>query len=263
MITTTENQISDSLVEKVKGLLRLANSDNQHEAELAMQRAKSLCVKYDLDLAELQTNAFDKKANEEPITQNPNFELGKRMPISQTLVTRILENFFNVEILYGGRRSYGRHLVIIGRKKDIEVAEYLNNYLNEEFLRLWRKFYSENEAAGVTLNDRMGFLHGLAAGLTDKLQESQKETENKYFEEKSIVNGPQKVEEIRQCYALTIKNLKERVKEKMHEFYPKLGTAYTRRGPRNYNAFGSGRQIGRSISLARPLGYSGGNKSLT
>ena len=255
MITTQENQISDSLIEKIKGLLRLATSGNEHEANLAMQRARSLCIKHEIEMASLDAFSDGKPKANEPIVQD-SVGLGKRMAISQHLVSRLLGKYFNVRVLYGGSRYGGRKLLLIGRKSDIELGHYLNNHLNNEFLRLWRKYYSENESRGVTLKDRPGFLIGLSQGLSEKLDESQKVTEQESFASLPV----EQTEQVKQNYALAVINLKKNIDDKVKEFYPNLGKSYNHTQVHNHNSIGAGRVMGKSISLNRPLGYSSSNK---
>jgi hypothetical protein len=267
MIETQNNTVSENLLNKIKGLLRLATSSNQHEAELAMQRAKSLCIKNEIEMATLDAFSDGKPKANEPIVQD-HIDLGNRMPISQRLVSRILSSYFNVKVLYSGGRNWGRSVVLIGRKMDIELATYLNSHLNNEFLRLWRKFYSDNKNSGVTLRDRPGFMVGLSQGLSRKLDEAQKQTENESFaamhteyKGESVLTNDANIEKIKNCYALAVVNLKKTIDEKTKEFYPNLGKNYTRQAIHNYNSIDAGRAMGRTISTNRPLSY-GGQKSI-
>lgn len=248
MITNT---VSEDLVNKIKGLLRLATSSNQHEANLAMQRAKALAVKHEIEIATLDAFSDGKPKNSEPITKD-SLNLGKRMSISQHLVSRILQDYFNIRVIYSGGRWSGRSITFVGRKSDIELAQFLNEHLNNEFLRLWRKYYSENENRGVTLRDRPGFLVGLSQGLSQKLDESQKNTEQESFTACPL----DKVEKIKQSYAVAIVNHKQNLQDKVKEFYPHLSKATNTQRVHNYNSIGAGRVMGKSISVNRPLGYS-------
>ncbi|MDO8611111.1 MAG: DUF2786 domain-containing protein [bacterium] len=249
MITNQNNNISDDLVHKIKALLRLATSSNEHEANLAMSRAKSLCVKYEIEMCSLDAYSDGKPKANEPIIQD-NVKMGNRFPISQNLVSNILNKFFNVRVLYGGGRSWGRHITLIGRKLDIELATYINQHLNNEFLRLWRNFYTKNESNGVTLKDRSGFMIGLSQGLSEKLAESQKNAEQESFTTTVPID---RVEQVKQTYALAIINLRKNIDEKTAEFYPHLRKNYSRTTVHNYNSLGAGRVMGKTISVNRPL----------
>lgn len=254
MIETQQQNISDSLVNRIKGLLRLATSNNQHEAELAMARAKQLCVKYELDIASIQ--AFDEKPVNEPIVKGESVNLGRRMSICQHYISNILQDYFNVRVIYFGGRHGGKRIVFVGRQRDIDLATYLNNYLNQEFLRLWRKYYSDNEINGVSLKDRGGFLYGLKQGLADKLRESQKITEEEVFTAAPV----EKLEKIKECYALAVVNHKKNLEDKLGEFYPHLRKNSHYHSIKNYNSIGAGREAGRNISVNRPLGNSNLNR---
>jgi hypothetical protein len=260
MIETQNNIVSDNLLNKIKGLLRLSNSSNEHEAQLAMSRAMALCTKHNLNLAQIE--AFDTKKKNEPIVQDK-INVGGRKSICQSWVTYILQDYFNVKILYGGSRGWGgKHIIFIGRNRDIEIASYLNQYLNAEFLRLWNKYYKENEFRGVTLNDRGGYIHGLSIGLREKLEASQKKTESDSFEE-IATSKPTELSKIKECYALAVINHEEELKKKTEEFYPHLAKAYGGRTIKNYNAVNDGKAAGKNISLNRPLSNGGGKSSLT
>jgi hypothetical protein len=249
MIETFQNTVDESLVNKIKGLLRLATSSNQHEAELALSRAHALCVKHELDMASL--NAFEDKPTNEPVTKGQTI-LGKRMSICQHYVSHILQDFFNVRVIYSGGRYLGKTINFVGRKRDIELAEYLNQFLNAEFLRLWNKYYTENEVNGITLRHRGGFLYGLKQGLSEKLSESQKKTETETFTAIPI----EKTEQIKNCYALAVINHKKNLEEKVCEFYPRLRSNGHSHTIHNFSANDAGNAIGRTINLNRPIANS-------
>ena len=249
--TYQKNTVSSDLVEKIRGLLRLSTSDNVNESQLAMVKARELALKYELDLASI--DAFDQKKSEEPIVKG-GLEIGKRMSICQHYVTNILMDFFNVRVIYSGRRSYGKTISFIGRTRDIELAQYLNNYLNEEFLRLWRKYYAQNENQGVTLDARGGFLYGLAQGLREKLNESQAKVERETFTQIKSEKSEFESNKVKECYALQIVSHKERLEEKVNEFYPHLRSHSGGHTVKNHNSIGAGKAIGKTISVNRPLG---------
>lgn len=253
MIETQQNTISDSLVNKIRGLLRLTKSNNQHEAELAMQRAKALCVKYDLDLASIDPNKT--KNTEEPIIKGDNVSLGKRMCVCQKWVSNLLQCHFNVKIIYFGNRRYGQHIVFVGRKRDIDIATYLNEFLNREFLELWRQYYVKNKPM-VTLEHRGGYIAGLATGLGEKISESQKNTEEETFDQIEYERGNEGMEQVKNIYALAVINHRKKLSEKVDELFPRLRSIKVGSSPHNWNSYNDGRAKGRTININRPLGFS-------
>ena len=51
------------IMERIEGLLRLSKSSNQHEAELATQRASELIEKYQISMTALDVSHVRSKTN--------------------------------------------------------------------------------------------------------------------------------------------------------------------------------------------------------
>lgn len=236
------NEISDSLVEKISKLLRLSHSDNEHEASLALIRAKKLAAENQIDLALIKI--FDSKKSEIPIEKKDGIELGHRKSIAQKFVTNIIQKHFGCKVLYHGSRFQGMNLILIGTKENISISEYLNGYLNNTFLELWRKYKENNKCS---LQVRNSYFSGLAEGLSEKLETEQKQVETEKLAAQS--------EEIKNQYALVVVSEKERLKKAVSEFYPKLGRAYSY-NPHGYhsNVASDGRRDGAKISIRRSIG---------
>lgn len=112
----------DSIVEKIRALLRLAKSDNAHEASLAMQRAMEIAAKYQIDLAAI----------------SPDDDLNKLIGNEMSLPSRLayewkealttVHNYFNVNVtvLIGVSSKKAQ---IIGTALDIEIASYVATFL--------------------------------------------------------------------------------------------------------------------------------------
>jgi len=244
------NTVSDSLVEKIRKLLALTHSDNQAESELAMVKAKKLAAECEIDLALIKV--FDSKKSETPIEKKEGIALGHRKSIAQKFVTRIIQKHFGCKVLYQGSRHWGMNLILIGTKQNIELAEYLNGYLNNTFLELWRKYKLNTNC---DLRVRNSYLSGLAEGLSEKLDNEQKQVVTEKLSTQT--------EEIKNKYALVIVNEKERLNEAVKQFYPKLGKAYSYKSHGYHsNVASDGRRDGANISVKRAISYSS-NKSLT
>lgn len=259
MTETFNNTVSEQLVEKVRKLLSLSKSDNPNEASLALEKAKKLSVEYDLDLASINIH---EKQKEEPIVKGESIGGDtKRISTCQKYISWLIQDYFNVKIIYHGGRYSGRTMTFVGKRADIEMAIYINNYLNEEMPRLWKKYYSSN--SDIKISDKQSYLYGIYQGLSAKISESKKNTETEKFESIKITKGVNELERVKECYALTIKSTKEKLEEKVAEFYPHLRSNTTRINVSSYNAVNDGKTAGRNISLSRSLGYSGQSKSLT
>lgn len=238
----TLNIPSDAIVEKIRKLLALSTSGNQNESELALLKAKKFAAEHDIDLALIQI--FEGKKSEKPIEKSEKLKLGNRKSITQRFVSWTLEKHFKVKIIYHGSRDMGFSIVFIGTKENIEIATYLNSYLNAEFMKLWQQYY---KTSNCRLEERASYIEGLYYGLNDKLALENAQTESEKFSGHS--------EETKNQFALIVVNEKERLQKATEAFYPTLKKAatYTSRGYHS-NALQSGKQAGANISLRRGLG---------
>lgn len=236
--------VSDSVLEKIKKLLQLATSDNLAEKELAMVKAQRLAAEHSVDLSLIKI--FDKTVKSAPIEKKDDLSLGKRKCIAQKYVNNILQNHFNLKILYSGSRYSGMNLILIGTKENIDLGTYLNGFLNETFMNLWRDYFKKSNCP---LNHRGSFLSGVESGLSEKLTNEQKQV----IEEK-MVSQP---ENIKQEFGLMVISEKERLKKAVSDFYPRLGKSYSYSGGSySSDAISKGREAGQSISIRRGIGFS-------
>lgn len=106
------------LFKKVKKLLKLAESANEHEAALAASRAADILEKYNLDMA-----GMDMEHDE--IGEN-GVKLKSTKPAGwmESLLFTVAATYFCSTIVHG-KGQY----TIVGSKADIEVARYTFDYL--------------------------------------------------------------------------------------------------------------------------------------
>ncbi len=238
--------INESIVEKIRKMLALAADErgNKNMAEIAILKAQELAQKHDIDIKLI---SIATKTVKQSTIDKTNINLGSRKSITQKWVSSILNSYFNVRCIYSGNRKYGMYLALIGTKENCEIAQFVNGFLNETFLRLWRDYYQTNP---VELNERDSFLKGLTAGLSEKLKSEKQQIE---LEKLSNQSG-----EVKQEFALMVVNEKERVNQAVTVFYPSLRTNYAERNafkkPVNYDTFSSGVTIGKTITINRAIG---------
>ncbi len=262
MIETVQNSIPTDLVEKVRKLLSLSLSDNPHEAELALSKARKWAAEYEIDLSAINIHGQQKA---EPIVKGDTIHLGQRKPTVNKYLAWLLESHFNVKIVYSGRRCSGRQMVFIGRTADIQMAQYVYSYLEQEFPRLWKAYYDKNYPE-IQLKDKQSFCYGMYKGLDAKLIEAQKQAEEEKFQTIQKEMEPKagdlaQLEQIKQCYSLAIVTHKESLNKALGEFYPHLSNAYNSgKNLRCGSAMDDGRVIGRTINLNRPIGNSAQSK---
>lgn len=238
-----QNNISSDLLDKLRKILALCDSNMEGERDAALLKAQELAIKYSIDLAAIEPFREEKQ---EPITKDA-IEAGRRLPVTQRFVSWILANHFSVRVIYSGGRYGGRRLVLVGDKTDIEFAKFVNSFLNNEFMTRWRTYKIANNAP---TSSRNSFIYGAYNGLNAKLSESRKKNETESF----AALPADKRGEAQTSYALTVVSKKERIEKAVNEFFPRLGTAARSSAGRHCsNAFDSGIQAGRQINIARPL----------
>jgi hypothetical protein len=242
--------LNDSIVAKIKKLLELSTSDNPHESELALLHAKRLAAQHDVDITLIEI--FGKSGKTEPIVKNEGINLGNRKSITQKYVSWILQDHFGVKVVYCGSRQRGMNLVLIGRKDKIAIAEYVQHFLNREFLSLWRAYYSNS---GCPLTARDSYLTGLHRGLAAKLAKEQTDVENEKL-------GAQTAE-VKNSFALMVISEKDKLEKVAGEFYPKLKTVKTFfRGDFSESAMITGSLDGAKINLNRSISNGSANGQL-
>lgn len=147
--------MNKDIIEKIRSLLRLAKSDNAHEAQLAMQRAMEIAAKHSIDLSTLSP---DDDLNK--ITRD-HLDLPARLAHEWKEALNTVVTYFNVNVTvlcgYNSKRA-----MIVGTKLDIELASYVCTYLVRT-CRHCMAAYSKSELSKrrkVTTGKRHSFIRG-------------------------------------------------------------------------------------------------------
>ena len=161
-----------AILDKIKKLLRLSRSANQHEAELALSRAMQLAAKHRIDLSKVD-------ASEENAVTHKYSKSWKRVPLEGQLAATIVNRFFRVKTIY--HQSWREEkIAIIGTRSDVEIARYVFDFLVGHFRRSWNKRINRR------LRRRDAFMQGMYHGLFFKLLESEEPSES---EDAAIVSS--------------------------------------------------------------------------
>lgn len=157
----------DHVLERVAKLLALAESSNEHEAQAAMSAAQRLMLKHNLE------SLLDGKHASYAF-----LHLGApsgRVPESERLLASLLAAHFFVEVIWvpvwrplEGKR--GSVLEVCGTRENLELAEYVREFVLHTGERLFREFQSARRAKG---RERERFLAGVVSGFRDKLERQQ------------------------------------------------------------------------------------------
>lgn len=157
--------MNSEVVEKIKKLLALATSPNEHEARLAAEKAADLLLRHNLKTQDLR-DAWDyqKKA-----------ALDRSRPAEHTKwVVSIVKKHFFVEVVncpywYDAPRV---RLWLVGEDTNVQVATYVFIFLHRTFPELWRQFHKINRRSKAR-----NYYRGLHAGLSDQLNARRKAVE--------------------------------------------------------------------------------------
>ncbi|MBL8626060.1 MAG: DUF2786 domain-containing protein [Myxococcales bacterium] len=152
----------DRTLDKIRKLLALAGSANQHEAELAMRTAHELMLRHNLDGVPGQRDYQVRHVGDPTV----------RRTTAESLIAGILAEFFFVKVLQIpvylpllGRSGHTYELT--GTAPNLDMAEHVYEFLRATAERLWQA--NRNDARVKSGHDRMRYQAGVIQGFHDKL----------------------------------------------------------------------------------------------
>jgi predicted SprT family Zn-dependent metalloprotease len=155
-------------VNKVRKMLSLAGSCNEHEAAAAMSKANSFIRKYNLErLESIDTSYY----NYEII--NPG---KKRLHVIERRIASLLMDYFYVDIVYselfdpGSLETY-KTIEMLGAQENVAFASYVYEFLRYRSDLLWQNYRKNTRAAGKL---RKTYILGLLQGFREKLEKEEK-----------------------------------------------------------------------------------------
>lgn len=170
------SNMSNNINEKIKKLLRLAGSDNEHESRLAMARARKLMAQYKLDIKD-----FDKSEKEVIEFETKLYWTPYKNSYRHTLASLISEKYccVNYSNRYGS--SSKSYITLRGYEEDVKVLNDILNYacscVDSWFTRAKKeKYYVYNNESQNAIKNTYG--DGFAKGLSDLLDEQMNCVEN-------------------------------------------------------------------------------------
>jgi len=159
----------DKTLRVIQKLLSLAESPNENEAQAAVQKARRLLVKYNIDIVELDRQRdFDTRILGEVKGRHTSAELW---------VGSILNRFFFVESLWcqsydAANDRRGTVLQIYGTPENLDLAAYVYDYLLGLLPILWAE-YRDSRGLGDN-RERQRFFAGVMEGFFTKLSAQEK-----------------------------------------------------------------------------------------
>jgi hypothetical protein len=238
--------MNSEIIEKLRKMLSLANSANQNEAEIAMEKAIALATKHEIDLAVVNLNKQETKKEEMVKTDKV---MGQRFPVTQEYVSRILMGFFNIKLIYSGSRSVGRSVIFLGRKSDVQFALYVQDFLNEHMMRSWQYY---QKVKNVDTAYRATFFYAFEIALSKKLRAAK----NNQVNDSISAVETERQENVRTSYALVVQSNEKELEAFKDAQFPKLRKASRARKSyfRDSDAAIVGQRYGEATNINRPIG---------
>lgn len=217
----------------VSKLLALAGSPNEHEAKLALAKARELLLKHNIDAAEAGGAR--------------RFGIHRLGPIRarhhhyETVIGTLLREYFFVRAIWVhtydvGRDKQGSVLEVHGTDTNLEMAQYVYAYLTNTLDLLWRDYQKAGRQRVRGPHERLRYFAGVVEGFRDALRQQAVVMERKH--------------------ALVWKG-DRRLDEHLGYHHPRMQSRRTG-GASLTQTFEDGRREGRRLRLRRPIGRSSG-----
>lgn len=167
--------MNKSIIEKIRSLLRLAKSDNAHEANLAMQRAMEIAAKHCIDLAAISPDDDLNKLISDHL------DLPDRLSYEWKEALSTAHQYFNVHVtvLVG---FFDKRARIVGTQLDIELASYVVTFLVRACRQCLAKFKAEEikRRRKITTDKTRNFIKGFFWGIRATLRSQQEATSEQH-----------------------------------------------------------------------------------
>lgn len=225
----------DKVLDRIRKLLALAGSQNQHEAELAMKKAHELMLRHNIEMTRAKAN--------------DSYHVGhlgdpdKRGNRVEDAVMSLLSEYFFVKVIripvYIPRKGKrGGVFEIVGTRANVEMAKHVYEFLLSTSERLWQA--NRKDARVQSGRDRLSYQSGVIRGFHDKLSEERVELVGTGL----VWRGDSHLDDF------------------YHSRHPRITSR--RRTVRMSEAHSAGREAGRTIVLHRPIenGPSSGGRKL-
>jgi len=167
---SAESARADRVLERIRKLLALAGSSNQHEAEIAMRKAHELMLRHNIEA----TAAHVERSYEIRHLGDAH----KRGTRVESEVAGLLSEFFFVKVIrvpvYLPRLGKsGMVYEIAGTRPNVEMASHVFAFLIGTAERLWNE--NRHDARVRNGRDRLAYQAGVIGGFREKLLSERKD----------------------------------------------------------------------------------------
>lgn len=237
------NCYTDEIQNKIKKLLALSRSDNQHESALAMEKARKLMEKHSCLYA---TEGLEDVVHEVIETQR------KRLGLEQSQTMAIISRYFNITVISSWQFNplylqQFKAFELIGRQKDVAVAVHCYFFLQQQLAAAWKSSAIKGRKQKGAKN---GFVYGMLTGFEEKLA--------KQFNVEEGRSGGGGEEKSWQPILVNDKDVVEYCRKR----FPHLRKPRSRTLQLEHESYNSGVDLGKKLNLYKAMQGVSGQKRL-
>lgn len=229
---------------KVKKLLDLSHSSNEHESQLAAKKAAELIEKYNLT-RELNNDSLTSYAARVLCFKRKN-------PLYDGIY-QVLSHYHVYPVYNQGRGE--SYLEVVGERTNVEIAHYIASFLENNVPLLWESIKKEHRLKGITAKN--SFYRAFFNELSNKLKEQKikqkkehkEEQKKKSIQKQNTENLPMNTTDLLQ------KNLQRHVRN----VYPRLSKTSTSVGSHCSESSKLGKKSAKDFQIRGALEKKGPN----
>jgi hypothetical protein len=234
----SEDAEDERALEKIRKLLALAGSANEHEAEIAMKRAHELMLRHNIEQARSNTTStYEVRQLGEPQKRASGVDLD--------IVGLLTEHFFveviRVPVYVPATSGQAEVFEVIGTAANVEMALHVFAFLRATAEKLWQE--NRGDARVKSGRDRRAYQSGVVRGFRDKLTASKK-SESSASSERAASSVASDSQEL-------VWTGDSKLEEFFRARYPRIRTR--RRFISISGAHVAGREAGRTVILNKPV----------
>ncbi|MEI6397801.1 MAG: DUF2786 domain-containing protein [Pseudomonadota bacterium] len=228
----------ERLLDRVEKLLSLAQSSNEHEALLAMERVRELYLKH--NLVKIKLSVSGDSMDSLFLTRRK-----KKTDPTEVKILSILNNHFRVKVVHThlyDAKACERHKAaeIIGRRENILMAEFVYHFLSQQCESLWAQHKKATRCPGIL---RRSYQLGVLSGFDQKLSLSRP------ISEVTLAGTGITMSEVSALQRVASNELDDFLSAR----YPRISKKSWVGGRVDSGTFASGQTAGRSLNLNKPV----------
>ncbi len=234
-----ESDKDDKIMLKVKKLMSLASSANQHEAQAAAAKAGELITRYNIDMIRQDKE----RGFESIIITEPSLKVSQACSYAASILNR----FYFVRVIWiyiyiPEKERWGKALEISGTPTNIKISDYVFHYIIRYAETSWKRYKKENPSC----RSRSGYMTGVVSGFMEKLEAQQQQTMDRCQKALPVNYAPVIIED-------------DRLTGYYENRHPEIVTTNQNYTFTSRSAYNSGKEQGRQLSISKGINDSGGN----